>query len=115
MIVVTAGCQQTEIAKRLNAICAQVIPFLSQEVSVVSKCCLPQLLFCCLKVVQIHCGISILIVHPLYGNGAITLSLASAAGRSCSGASQAGHNDRAECHYGGEGVCGCVGVGVWVS
>lgn len=26
--------QQTEIAKRLNTICAQVIPFLSQEVSV---------------------------------------------------------------------------------
>ena len=25
--------KQTEIAKRLNAICAQVIPFLSQEVS----------------------------------------------------------------------------------
>ena len=26
-------CSQTEIAKRLNAICAQIIPFLSQEVS----------------------------------------------------------------------------------
>ena len=26
---------QTEIAKRLNTICAQVIPFLSQEVSIV--------------------------------------------------------------------------------
>ena len=26
--------KQTEIAKRLNAICAQVIPFLSQEVSI---------------------------------------------------------------------------------
>lgn len=25
---------QTEIAKRLNAICAQVIPFLSQEASI---------------------------------------------------------------------------------
>lgn len=25
---------QTEIAKRLNAICAQIIPFLSQDVSI---------------------------------------------------------------------------------
>ena len=29
-------CFQTEIAKRLNAICAQIIPFLSQEVSYIS-------------------------------------------------------------------------------
>jgi hypothetical protein len=34
---------QTEIAKRLNAICAQVIPFLSQEVGVVRKISLMEL------------------------------------------------------------------------
>ena len=31
MTTITTSTLQTEIAKRLNAICAQVIPFLSQE------------------------------------------------------------------------------------
>lgn len=89
---------QTEIAKRLNTICAQVIPFLSQEVSM-----------CDLELQTVLC---IPFIHTNFtGKSAITLRLwqtfvhlcftASAAGGSGCGASQTGDHGRAQCCHRG--------------
>lgn len=49
---VSLSLHQTEIAKRLNTICAQVIPFLSQEVSM---CDIELQLFFCVTFVLSRC------------------------------------------------------------
>lgn len=90
---------QTEIAKRLNTICAQVIPFLSQEVS--------------MRDLELQTVLCIPFIHSNFtAKSAFTLRLwqtfvcllcftASAAGGSSCGASQAGDHGRAQCCHRG--------------
>jgi len=97
LVSVRLFLQQTEIAKRLNTICAQVIPFLSQEVRM---CDLELKIWFKKAIYKLECLWLLMIPPAPLGlqQHCVCFAASTASGPS-RGASQTGDHGRAKCCY----------------